>query len=79
MTYHAATVEGQSKNPLGDPYLIVSPNANLHATKNMVNHKSDESIITSAYQPFDDFCPVVNTDVSEDMNAEFLRLKYNND
>ena len=59
-----ATVESQSKNPLGDPYLIVSPNANLLATKNIVNHKRDESIITSAYQPFDDFCPVVNTDVS---------------
>ena len=69
-----ATVEGQSKNPFGDPYLIVSSNANLRATKNIVNHKRDESTITSAHQPF-----VVNTEVSEDMNAEFSRLKNNND
>ena len=45
----------------------------ISSTTNVMN-----PIITSAYQPFHDFCPVVNTDISEDMNAEFSRLKYNN-
>ena len=77
------TVECQSKNPLEDSYLIVKTIANLDTTKIVVNHERDESLTTSAYQPFEnvfgDFCPVVNTVVNEDTNDVLSRLKYKND